>query len=49
MKTLLILRHAKAVPKDPSLSDHDRPYKKLTTNDVPISSRGGKDPVIYRA
>ena len=28
MKTLLILRHAKAVPKDPNLSDHDRPLDK---------------------
>src|SRR5918911_981161 len=34
MKTLLILRHAKAVPKDPSLSDHDRPLDKLGENDA---------------
>jgi phosphohistidine phosphatase len=29
MKTLLILRHAKAVPKGPNLSDHDRPLDKF--------------------
>src|SRR5438874_6888756 len=34
MKTLLILRHAKAVTKDPSLSDHDRPLDKLGENDA---------------
>jgi phosphohistidine phosphatase len=34
MKTLLILRHAKAVSKDPSLSDHDRPLEKLGENDA---------------
>lgn len=34
MKTLLILRHAKAVSKDPSLSDHDRPLDKLGENDA---------------
>ena len=34
MKTLLILRHAKAVPKDPSLSDHDRPLDKLGEDDA---------------
>jgi phosphohistidine phosphatase len=34
MKTLLILRHAKAVSKDLSLSDHDRPLDKLGKNDA---------------
>ena len=34
MKTLLILRHAKAVSKDPSLSDHDRPLDNLGENDA---------------
>jgi phosphohistidine phosphatase len=34
MKTLLILRHAKAVPKDPSLSDHDRPLDKVGEDDA---------------
>jgi phosphohistidine phosphatase len=34
MKALLILRHAKAVSKDPSLSDHDRPLDKLGENDA---------------
>ena len=34
MKTLLILRHAKAVPKNPSLSDHDRPLDKLGEDDA---------------
>jgi phosphohistidine phosphatase len=34
MKTLLILRHAKAVSKDRSLSDHDRPLDKLGENDA---------------
>ena len=34
MKTLLILRHAKAVSKNPSLSDHDRPLDKLGENDA---------------
>jgi phosphohistidine phosphatase len=34
MKTLLILRHAKAVPKDPSLSDHDRPLDDLGEDDA---------------
>ena len=34
MKTLLILRHGKAVSKDPSLSDHDRPLDKLGENDA---------------
>jgi phosphohistidine phosphatase len=29
MKTLLILRHAKAISKDPNLSDHDRPLDDL--------------------
>ena len=33
MKTL-ILRHAKAVCKDPSLSDHDRPLDNLGENDA---------------
>src|SRR5919197_4356103 len=34
MKTLLILRHAKAVPKDAILSDHDRPLDKLGEDDT---------------
>ena len=34
MKTLFILRHAKAVSKDPSLSDHDRPLDKLGEDDA---------------
>ena len=34
MKTLLILRHAKAVPKDPSISDHDRPLDKVGEDDA---------------
>src|SRR5919197_1351238 len=34
MKTLLMLRHAKAVPKDPSLLDHDRPLDKLGEDDA---------------
>jgi phosphohistidine phosphatase len=34
MKTLLILRHAKAVSKDPNLSDHDRPLDNLGENDA---------------
>jgi phosphohistidine phosphatase len=29
MKTLLILRHAKSRPRDPNLSDHDRPLDEL--------------------
>jgi phosphohistidine phosphatase len=34
MKTLLILRHAKAISKDPNLSDHDRPLDKLGEDDA---------------
>ena len=34
MKTLLILRHAKAVSKDPNLSDHDRPLDDLGKEDA---------------
>ena len=34
MKILLILRHANAVPKDPSLSDHDRPLDKVGEHDA---------------
>jgi phosphohistidine phosphatase len=34
MKTLLILRHAKAVPKDPNVSDQDRPLDKLGEDDA---------------
>jgi|SRR5919199_3139476 phosphohistidine phosphatase len=34
MKTLLILRHAKAAPKDPNLSDHDRPLDKAGEDDA---------------
>jgi phosphohistidine phosphatase len=33
MKTL-ILRHAKAVRKDPNLSDHDRPLDKFGEHDA---------------
>ena len=34
MKTLLIMRHAKAVPKDPNISDHDRPLDKVGQDDA---------------
>src|SRR5919197_6115832 len=34
MKTLLILRHAKAVPKVPNLSDYDRPLDDLEKDDT---------------
>ena len=34
MKTLLILRHAKAISKDPSLSDQGRPLDKLGEDDA---------------
>jgi phosphohistidine phosphatase len=34
MKTLLILRHAKSRPKDPNLSDHDRPLDELGKNNA---------------
>jgi phosphohistidine phosphatase len=34
MRTLLMLRHAKAVPKGPSLSDHDRPLDKAGEEDA---------------
>ena len=34
MKTLLILRHAKAVPKDQNLSDQDRPLDKVGEDDA---------------
>ena len=34
MKTLLILRHAKAVPKGPNLSDYDRPLDKVGEDDA---------------
>ena len=34
MKTLFILRHAKAVSKDPSLSDDDRPLDKFGEDDA---------------
>ncbi|HEY6884506.1 MAG TPA: histidine phosphatase family protein [Nitrososphaeraceae archaeon] len=34
MKTLLILRHAKAVPKDPNSSDHDRSLDSLGKDDA---------------
>jgi phosphohistidine phosphatase len=34
MKTLLILRHAKAVSKNPNLSDHDRPLDELGKEDA---------------
>jgi phosphohistidine phosphatase len=39
MKTLLILRHARAVPKDPNLSDHDRP---LDAHGEDVALRMGK-------
>lgn len=34
MKTVLILRHAKAISKDPNLSDHDRPLDQLGEDDA---------------
>jgi phosphohistidine phosphatase len=34
MKTLLILRHAKAVPKDPNSSDHDRSLDNIGKDDA---------------
>jgi phosphohistidine phosphatase len=34
MKTLLILRHAKATPKDPNISDHDRSLDKAGKDDA---------------
>jgi phosphohistidine phosphatase len=34
MKTLLILRHAKDLPKDSNLSDHDRPLDKAGEDDA---------------
>ena len=34
MKTLLILRHAKAVPKDPDSSDHDRSLDSFGKDDA---------------
>ena len=34
MNTLLILRHAKAAPKDPNISDHDRPLDKVGKDDA---------------
>ena len=34
MKTLFILRHAKAAPKDPNMSDHNRPLDKLGEDDA---------------
>jgi phosphohistidine phosphatase len=34
MKTLFILRHAKAAPKDPNVSDHDRPLDKVGKDDA---------------
>ena len=34
MKTLFILRHAKAAAKDPNISDHDRPLDKLGEDDA---------------
>jgi phosphohistidine phosphatase len=34
MKTLLVLRHAEAVPKGPTISDHDRPLDELGTDDA---------------
>ena len=43
MKTLLILRHAKAVPKDPNLSDHDRPLDDIGKKDTLHISKLIKD------
>ena len=34
MKTLLILRHAKATPKDPKISDHDKSLDKVGKDDA---------------
>src|ERR671933_1884148 len=34
MNTLLILRHAKDAPKDPTISDHDRPLDKVGKDDA---------------
>lgn len=34
MKTLFILRHAKAAPKDSNISDHDRPLDKVGKDDA---------------
>jgi len=34
MKTLFTLRHAKAAPKDPNVSDHDRPLDKVGKDDA---------------
>jgi phosphohistidine phosphatase len=43
MKTLLILRHAKAVSKDPNLSDHDRPLDDIGKEDALRMGRLIKD------
>jgi|SRR5436190_20508558 phosphohistidine phosphatase len=47
IKTLLILRHAKSRPKDPNLSDHDRPLDELGKDDAlcmgKLISRDKKD------
>lgn len=43
MKTLLILRHAITVPKDPNLSDHDSSLDKLRKNDALHMSKLIKD------
>ena len=43
MKTLLILRHAKAVSKDPTLPDHDRPLDKLGEDDALFMGKLMKD------
>jgi phosphohistidine phosphatase len=39
MKSLLILRHAKSRPKDPNLSDHDRPLDELGKDDALIMGK----------
>jgi phosphohistidine phosphatase len=43
MKTLLILRHAKAAPKGPNISDHDRPLDELGEADASHMGKLMKD------
>ena len=44
MKTLLILRHAKAAPKGPNISDHDRPLDELGEADPHLMGGFGVSP-----